>query len=101
MRKFMWGAAIGFLASTTLATASLIPSPPPLEDKETYLYLRDIWNNQFNMPTTTTNPDGTRRGRYGDFLLLTTGGVNYLEVCTSTGVEGGTQWRGVALSDTP
>jgi hypothetical protein len=101
MRKLTAGFILGFLASAALAWASLIPSPPPLKDKETYLYLRDIWNNLYNMPTTTTNPDGARRGKYGDFLLLTTGGINYLEVCTSTGVEGGTQWRGVALSDTP
>ena len=99
--RYALGVLTGFILSVGLAWASNINSPPPLKDKETYLYLRELWNNLYNMPTTTTNPDGVRRGHYGDFLLLTTGGVNYIEVCTSTGVEGGTQWRGVALSDTP
>lgn len=101
MSKFIIGFVLGTLLSVIGAHAANISSPPPIKDKEAYLYLRELWNNMYNMPTTTTNPDGTRRGHYGDFLLLTTGGVNYLEVCTSTGIEGGTQWRGVALSDTP
>ena len=99
--RYILGVMTGFLLSATLALAANIPSPPPIPDKETYLYLRDLYNNLYNMPTTTTNPDGARRGRYGDFLLLTTGGVNYIEVCVSTGIDGGTVWRGVALSDTP
>lgn len=99
--KYLAGVLTGLILSAAVASASNIPSPPPIEDKQVYLYLRDVWNNLYNMPATTTNPDGSRRGRYGDFILLTTGGVNYLEVCTSTGIDGGTQWRGVALADTP
>ena len=100
MRYFL-GILTGFILSATLAWGANLSSPPPLQDKETYLYLREIWNNLYNMPTTTVNPDGTRRGHYGDFLLLTTGGTSYIEVCVSTGIEGGTVWKGVALSDTP
>lgn len=99
--KYAMGVLTGFLLSAALAWAATIPSPTPTTERDTLIYLRRLYNNLYNMPTTTTNPDGTRRGRYGDFILLTTGGTNYLEVCTSTGVNGGTQWRGVALSDTP
>ena len=99
--RYLAGVLTGFILSATLAWGANIGSPPPIKDRETYLYLREVWNNLYNMPTTSTNPDGVRRGHYGDFLLLTTGGQDYLEVCTSTGVEGGTTWRGVALSNTP
>ena len=99
--RYIAGVLTGFLLSASLAWAALISSPPPLKDKETYLYFRDLWNNMYNMPTSQVNPDGVRRGKYGNFLLLTTGGNSYLEVCVSQGVDGGTVWRGVALSDTP
>ena len=104
MRYFL-GILTGFILSATLAWGANLSSPPPLQDKETYLYLREIWNNLFNLPIVTSNPDGSVRGKRGDILFLDTNGdtdgPEYLEVCTSVGIEGGTRWRGVALTDVP
>lgn len=47
----------------------------------------------------TTNPDGTRVGRYiGETVLLQTGGNHYIEICVDSGT---TTWRGIMLSNTP
>ena len=47
----------------------------------------------------TTNPDGSRKGRFtGEAVLLKTGGNSYLEVCNGAGT---TVWLGVALTNTP
>ena len=99
--RYAAGVLTGFILSVSLAWGANISSPPILSDKENYLYLRDIWNNMYNMPVVTVAPNGVRRGKLGDFLLLSTGGNYYLEVNVSSGSEGGTSWVGEQLSVVP
>ena len=58
---------------------------------------RRLYENHDRMDYTTTNPDGAREGKRGEFILLLSGGTYYIEV----NVDSGTVWRGVALSNTP
>lgn len=47
----------------------------------------------------TTNPDGSRKGKYaGEAVYLQSGGNHYIEVCTGAGT---TTWRGAQLTDLP
>lgn len=59
--------------------------------------LWDITNGRYSLNVVTTNPDGTTSGGKGDMLLYDAGASEYLEI----NVDGGTTWRGVALTDTP
>ena len=83
----------------TAVNADNIPSPPPLPDDSPALqhYLRSIYDNLHRLPVTTTSPNGSRRGKKGDMVLLQTGGIHYLEVNT----DSSTSWSGVQLSITP
>ena len=49
------------------------------------------------IPVVTTNPDGAKRGKKGDVVLLDISGTFHLEVNT----DSSTQWRGAALTDIP
>ncbi len=81
--------------------ASNIPQPPPVKEKriDEQQYLKKIADNFNNLKVVTTNPDGTTTGKYGDMLLLVTGGNYYLEICVDTPT--GTTFRGVQLTNTP
>ncbi len=61
--------------------------------------LKQIFDWISRLEVVTTNPDGSRKGRYtGEAVILQTGGNTYLEVCNGSGT---TVWRGVQLTDTP
>lgn len=98
--KLILGIILGFALTLSFSVkADNIPSPPPLagQPPELQHYLRSIYENFHRLPVTTSNPDGTRRGKKGDMLLLQTGGNNYIQVNT----DSSTQWRGAQLTDTP
>ena len=86
-----------------LAIADNIPAPPPLKDLPSELqhYLRSIYENLHRLPVVTANPDGSRRGKKGDMVLLNVdsvaGDTFYLEV----NVDSSTMWSGVQLTNTP
>ena len=90
-----------FLGIYTSAYAGNLTQPPVLkkEPVEEQHYLKEIYNNWNNLEGTTTNPDGSRRGNYGDMLLLNSSGTYYLEICVSS--PNGTVWVGEQLTDTP
>lgn len=96
--RFLLGLITGvFLSTGVIAYADKISSPPPIQDPSVYHYLRQIYENFHRLEVVTTNPDGVRSGKKGDMLLLQTGGTNYIEINT----DSTTEWRGVALSNTP
>jgi len=97
MKNFILGIIMGFIFSAAIATADILPAPPPLQDVNVYTYLRQIYENFHRLQVVTTNPDGNRRGKIGDMVLLQTGGNSYIEINTT----GSTVWRGVILTDTP
>lgn len=96
--KIVIGFILGFITMAVIALADKIPSPPPIkENSALYKYLFELYENFHRFEVVTTNPDGNRRGLLGDTIILQTGGTTYLEVNTNSS----TQWRGIALSDTP
>lgn len=99
--RFILGFVLGSLIFGMPAFSGNIPAPSRVQDKEIADYLRRISDNWMNLPSVTTNPNGSQQGRYGDIVLLSTGGNYYLEVCISTGPTGGTSWRGVQLTAVP
>ena len=102
MKRTLIGLIFGVLIGASFsALGGNLPPPLVVEDKETLLYLRKIAEEWQNLEVVTTNPDGSRVGRIGDMLLLSTGGNFYLEVNVSTGASGGTTWLGEQLTDTP
>ena len=86
---------------TSTVYAAELTQPPVDRDLtiQTRQYFKDIADNFNNLEVVTTNPDGSRRGKYGDVLLLYIGGSYYAEFCVSS--PSGTVWLGVILSDTP
>ena len=88
--RYIAGVMTGFLLSTSLAWATH-PSPPLIEDKKIYLYLKKIHNELHKLEVTTTNPNGSRRGRLGETIWWNDGGTYRLRVNTDTG-QGGTTW---------
>lgn len=101
MRRFMLGIGVGFLLATHPIFAGQLAEPPLIQDKQTLLYLRKIEDNWMNLPVVTTAPNGSRQGRIGDMVLLSTGGNYHLEVNISTGSSGGTSWVGEQLTVVP
>jgi len=98
--KLISGIILGFVLTLSFGVmADNIPSPPPLSNQPPELqhYLRSIYENFHRLPVTTTNPDGSRRGKKGDMLLLQTGGNHYLEINTNSS----NVWHGVQLTNTP
>lgn len=98
--RLICGAILGFCLAITLTVgADNIPSPPPLSEQPPELqhYLRSIYENFHRLPVTTTNPDGSRRGKKGDMVLLQTGGNSYIEINS----DSSTTWLGVILTNTP
>ncbi len=99
-RSYLVGGIIGFaLVFSFNAIADNIPSPPPLASQPPELqhYLRSIYENFHRLQVVTTNPDGSRRGKKGDMVLLQTGGNHYLEINT----DSSTTWHGVQLTNVP
>ena len=89
--RFILGVTVGFLLACAMAEAGNIASPPLVQDKQVYLYLKELYNNLNSFPVTTTNPNGTRRGRNGDTIWWNDSGTYRLRVNTDTG-QGGTTW---------
>jgi len=99
-RSYLIGGVLGFILAISInVMADNIPSPPPLASQPPELqhYLRSIYENFHRLPVTTTNPDGSRRGKKGDMVLLQTGGNSYIEVNS----DSSTTWLGILLSNTP
>ena len=89
--RYVMGVFTGFLLAGSLAWAGNIASPPLTQDKEIYLYLKELYNNLGNLPVTTTNPNGSMRGRKGDTIWWNDSGTYRLRVNTSPG-QGGVDW---------
>ncbi len=88
-----------FILSCVPCWGAKIPEPPPIMDKDVRTYFKVLYDNFNNLEVVTTNPDGSRNGRYGDLVVLLTGGNYYLEICMSS--PDGTTWFGTQLTNTP
>ena len=72
---------------------------PYINDQKLDKDMGTIYDWVSRLEVVTTNPDGSRKGRFtGEVVLLQTGGLTYLEVCNGSGT---TVWRGVQLINTP
>jgi len=105
MKKILVGIIIGFMISG-VSYAYRVSKPNRITDfdqrglvivNDNFEKLWDITNGRYSLDIVTTNPDGATKGDVGDILLLSTGGNFYLEINTN----GGTQWNGVQLTNTP
>jgi hypothetical protein len=105
MKKLICGIILGSLLMTGISYAYRIPKPQRITEfnhnglvilNESLEQLWDLTNGRYNLSITTSNPDGVVKGNAGDMILLLSGGVYYLEVCTGSNV-----WVGEALSNTP
>lgn len=106
MKKLIIGVIAGSILTAATAQAYRIVSPTRITDydqrglvviNDNFKKIWDITNGRYNIDITEINPDGTDKGDVGDIILLNNSGDYYLEV----NVNGGTTWRGVALTDTP
>ena len=88
-------AFLGFVFASNLSQPPILKDEPLAEQQ----YFTEIYNNFNLLEVTETNPDGNRNGKYGQIILLKSGGNYYVEICVSS--PNGTVWRGVVLSDTP
>lgn len=100
MKKLIAGFMLGALLTSIPAWAGLIPSPPGTVEREVRSYFSQIYHNWMELPTVSTEPDGTRQGKLGDMLMQDDGVTRYFQVCVSGGPGLGTVWRGVRLMDT-
>ena len=92
MTRFILGFILGASLNGVVSFAAVIPSPPLIEDKKVYLYLRDLWNNLYSIPVVSSNPNGNRRGKIGDTIWWNDSGTYRLRVNTDTSPDGGTTW---------
>ena len=89
---------LGIITSLCFSVlADKIPSPPLLKDPALLHYLKIIYDNHNRLEVVTSNPDGSRKGKKGDMVLLQTGGNSYLEVNS----DSNTTWLGTQLTNTP
>jgi hypothetical protein len=86
---------------SAIAYAGELNVPPPLKDLSVsqQRFYRDIYNNWNNIEVTTTNPNGSRRGEYGDIVFYNNSGTYKLCVQTTSG--GGTTWVCSSAYSTP
>ena len=80
-------------------SAYKLKEPPKLENRDTGEYLKLLYNKINTLEVLTSTPNGNVKGKYGDMVLLLSGGNFYLEICTSS--PNGTVWKGVILTTTP
>jgi hypothetical protein len=78
------------------APISPVVTKEPIEEQQFWRSIEERWNT---LDVVTANPDGSRRGKYGEMVLLNNSGTYYIEICVSS--PSGTVWRGAQLSDTP
>ncbi len=104
MKRLILGIFLGLSLSFLVSLyADRVSSPPPLqgkyEDSKSVIqhYLKELSINIHRLEVTTVNPDGSRRGKKGDMVLLQTGGKHYLEINT----DSSTTWHGEELTDVP
>ena len=69
-----------------------------LDNQKIDIDVKTLFDWASRLELVTTNPDGSRAGRFsGDTVYLQSGGNHYIEVYTGTGKV----WKGVLLNDTP
>lgn len=78
--------------------AGEISEPPISKDlpKDTSDYLQQLYNNFNNLQVVTTNPNGNRRGKYGDLVDYNNSGNHSVKICTSS--PSGTTWSDIFIS---
>ena len=79
-----------FVCSTAWAE---LPVPPVIQAQTTSTtqYMKDIYDNINIIPTTDTDPNGNRYGRYGQIVRWNNGGVYSLYTCVSS--PNGKAWQ--------
>lgn len=97
MRKFYY---VFLIVSLSICVSGYkTKQPPKMDDKTTEQYLKTLYNKINILEVVTTNPNGNYKGRYGQTVMLFTGGNYYLETCIST--PNGTSWRGIQITAVP
>ena len=70
-----------------------------IESPKVDIDVKTVFDWVSRLEVVTTNPDGSRVGKYtGEAVLLSLGGNYYIEVCVGGGT---TNWRGTILFDVP
>ena len=95
MKKLHYIILILMFCSVTNLWAGKIPEPPPIRDLEVRNYLKTLYDNGSNLEVVTTNPNGTRKGDYGDIVLYKGATQSVIEICISS--PNGTIWQGISL----
>ena len=91
MRRLWFGCLLGM---SLPAIAGELTEPPPLppEQRDTYLYLKQIKRNHNNLVITSTNPDGNIRANPGELLVYNN--ASSYKLCLNVSTTGaGTLWR--------
>lgn len=77
-----------------------LPAPPILRDLpvQAQQYFKILYDNHNKFEVVTTDPNGSRRGNYGDMVIYKdiVGGTWFICVCIST--PNGTVWKEVQIS---
>lgn len=85
----------GVLVLATTCSADILPDPSKVEDRETRFYLNKVKQAIGNIEITTSDPNGSRRGMFGDVVIFNDSGTYRWRVNTSTTPQGGTTWSSV------
>jgi len=94
---FCYGLGYGYRIPKPITFTNLSDPTQINQLNQTLTDLWDITNGRYHINIVTSNPDGSLRGIIGEIVLFNNSGTYYLEVNT----DGGTIWRGIALSNTP
>lgn len=83
------------LALACYSFADTLPDPSKVEDRETRFYLNKVKQAIGNIEITTSDPNGSRRGMFGDVVIFNDSGTYRWRVNVSTTPQGGTTWASV------
>lgn len=77
--------------SSSLCYAGDIPAPSIIKDKNVSEYLKILYLNHNNLEIITSDPNGNRKGNFGDIVIYNNSGTYYVEICVSE--PSGTVWK--------
>lgn len=82
---------VSVYAGSSVTKNWAMPSPPVDDNTDQYDFLNFIYDHFNQAQIITVNPNGTTRGKAGNFIIYNNSGTH--QVCFQTAQPSGTTWK--------